>query len=104
MPSAALPADPAEGNESGGPGAGAMAKALSNNGPPGVVWSPVALPPSPGTPSAGTPGNIARHLSQHEGISGDLSCVKDLHNQYHMHEVHFMGTMGNPVRRESFLY
>jgi hypothetical protein len=100
--SEAIPEDPAEGDGSGGPGAGcATAKAVSNNGPPGVVWSPVAHPPSPGTPSAGTSGNI---VSSREGISGDHSCVKGLHNQYHMHEVRFMGISGNPVRRVRRLF
>ena len=96
----ALPADPAEGDGSGEGAGGAMEKTLSNNGPPGVVWSPVALPPSPGTPSAGTPGNVT---SSREGISGDQSCVKGLHNPYHMHEVRFMGISGNPVRRVNCL-
>ena len=38
-------------------------------------------------------------MPSREGISGDHSCNKGLHNQYHMHELRFMGISGNPVRR-----
>ena len=74
----------------------AQAPAATNGGPPEKISEARVQLATPGSPSASSKWG-GHHLTSHEGITGDVSGVKNVQNPYHMHEVHFVGIRGNPV-------